>query len=80
MVGLDLGLAVIDQVAGDLSNASRAPELYRRKVEEGNLGVKRGRASTTGRRKTPRKCGRAVTVSSQRPCARGIGIIRKCVS
>jgi 3-hydroxybutyryl-CoA dehydrogenase len=43
MVGLDLGLAVIDHVAGDLSNVSRAPELYRRMVEEGNLGVKTGK-------------------------------------
>ncbi len=43
MVGLDLGFSVIDYVVPDLSNAPRGPELYRQKVEEGNLGVKTGK-------------------------------------
>ncbi len=43
IVGLDLGFSVIDYVVPDLSNAPRGPELYRQKVEEGNLGVKTGK-------------------------------------
>lgn len=43
MVGLDLGFSVIDYVVPDLSNAPRGPEIYRQKVEEGNLGVKTGK-------------------------------------
>ncbi len=43
VVGLDLGLAVVDYVARDLYNEPRAPAYYRDLVNRGNLGAKTGR-------------------------------------
>ena len=43
MVGLDMALSIVDYVSQDLYNEPRAPELMRRKVAEGELGVKTGR-------------------------------------
>lgn len=43
VVGLDLGLRVVEYVAADLYNQPRAPEYFRQLVREGNLGAKTGR-------------------------------------
>ncbi len=43
MVGLDLGLSIVDYVARDLNNQPCAPDLMRRKVAGGELGVKAGK-------------------------------------
>ena len=43
VVGLDLGLAVVEYVARDLYNEPRAPEYFRDLVHRGHLGVKTGR-------------------------------------
>ncbi|MDQ6706672.1 MAG: 3-hydroxyacyl-CoA dehydrogenase family protein [Acidobacteriota bacterium] len=42
-VGLDMGLGIVDYVAADLYNEPHAPDLYRQKVRDGNLGAKTGR-------------------------------------
>ena len=42
-VGLDMGLSIVDYVAADLYNEPHAPDLYRQKVRDGNLGAKTGR-------------------------------------
>ncbi len=42
VVGLDMGLAITEYVAGDLYNEPRAPENYRELVREGKLGAKTG--------------------------------------
>lgn len=42
-VGLDMGLSIVDYVTADLYNEAHAPDLYRQKVREGNLGAKTGR-------------------------------------
>lgn len=43
MVGLDLGIRVVDYVTRDLNNEPGAPRLMREMVERGELGVKTGR-------------------------------------
>ena len=43
VVGLDMGLSIVDYVAGDLYNKPQAPDLYRQKVARGELGVKSGK-------------------------------------
>jgi 3-hydroxybutyryl-CoA dehydrogenase len=43
VVGLDLGLRVLEYVAPDLYNEARAPEYFRALVREGHLGAKTGR-------------------------------------
>jgi 3-hydroxybutyryl-CoA dehydrogenase len=43
VVGLDLGISVLEYVARDLYNEPRAPEYFRDLVREGNLGAKTGR-------------------------------------
>jgi len=43
MVGLDMGLSIVDYVAQDLYSAGKAPDLMRDKVARGELGVKSGR-------------------------------------
>ena len=43
IVGLDMGLSIVDYVCQDLYNEPHAPDLYRKKVAEGNLGVKTGK-------------------------------------
>jgi len=43
IVGLDLGLRVVDYVSRDLYNEPRAPENYHALVREGHLGAKTGR-------------------------------------
>jgi 3-hydroxybutyryl-CoA dehydrogenase len=43
IVGLDLGLAVLEYVVKDINNEPRAPELMRELVREGKLGAKTGR-------------------------------------
>jgi 3-hydroxybutyryl-CoA dehydrogenase len=43
IVGLDLGIRVVDYVAQDLYNEPRAPENVRELVRTGNLGAKTGR-------------------------------------
>jgi 3-hydroxybutyryl-CoA dehydrogenase len=43
IVGLDLGLRVLEYVAADLYNEPRAPENYRELVRTGRLGAKTGR-------------------------------------
>ncbi len=43
MVGLDLGIRVVDYVTRDLNNEPGAPRLMREMVERGDLGVKTGR-------------------------------------
>jgi 3-hydroxybutyryl-CoA dehydrogenase len=43
VVGLDLGLSVVEYVAQDLYNEPRAPEYYRELVRQGHLGAKTGR-------------------------------------
>ncbi len=43
VVGLDLGLAVLEYAARDLYNEPRAPEYFRGLVERGDLGAKTGR-------------------------------------
>jgi 3-hydroxybutyryl-CoA dehydrogenase len=43
IVGLDLGSAVCDYVSRDLNNQPSMPDLMRRKLESGELGVKTGR-------------------------------------
>ena len=42
VVGLAMGLAITEYVAGDLYNEPRAPEYYRELVREGKLGAKTG--------------------------------------
>lgn len=43
VVGLDLGLRVVEYVAQDLYNEPRAPEYFRDLVRQGDLGAKTGR-------------------------------------
>jgi 3-hydroxybutyryl-CoA dehydrogenase len=43
MVGLDMGLGILDYVSTDLYNQPRAPGIVRDKVAAGELGVKSGR-------------------------------------
>ena len=43
VVGLDLGLRVLEYVAQDLYNEPRAPEYFRELVRNGHLGAKTGR-------------------------------------
>jgi 3-hydroxybutyryl-CoA dehydrogenase len=43
IVGLDLGLSVVDYVAPDLFNEPRAPEYFRELVRRGDLGSKTGK-------------------------------------
>jgi 3-hydroxybutyryl-CoA dehydrogenase len=43
IVGLDLGIRVVDYAARDLNNEPGAPRLMHEMVEHGNLGVKTGR-------------------------------------
>ena len=43
VVGLDLGLRVVEYVAQDLYNEPRAPEYFRELVRQGHLGAKTGR-------------------------------------
>jgi 3-hydroxybutyryl-CoA dehydrogenase len=43
VVGLDLGLRVVEYVAQDLYNEPRAPEYFRDLVRQGHLGAKTGR-------------------------------------
>jgi 3-hydroxybutyryl-CoA dehydrogenase len=43
IVGLDLGIRVVEYVARDLYNEPRAPEHMRRLVADGNLGARTGR-------------------------------------
>jgi 3-hydroxybutyryl-CoA dehydrogenase len=43
VVGLDLGLRVVEYVAPDLYNEPRAPEYFRDLVRQGHLGAKTGR-------------------------------------
>ena len=43
VVGLDMGLAIVDYVAKDLYNLPRAPNFYRAKVTHGDLGAKTGK-------------------------------------
>ena len=43
VVGLDLGLRVVEYVAPDLYNEPRAPEYFRELVRQGDLGARTGR-------------------------------------
>ena len=43
MVGLDMGFSIVEYVSQDLYNQPHAPDMYREKVERGELGVKTGR-------------------------------------
>ncbi|MEZ5399356.1 MAG: 3-hydroxyacyl-CoA dehydrogenase family protein [Bryobacteraceae bacterium] len=43
IVGLDMGLSIVDYVSQDLCNEPRAPRPMRDRVERGDLGVKSGR-------------------------------------
>ncbi len=43
VVGLDLGIAVVEYVARDLYNEPRAPEYFRELVRRGHLGAKTGK-------------------------------------
>jgi 3-hydroxybutyryl-CoA dehydrogenase len=43
IVGLDLGMSVLEYVARDLYNEPRAPEYYRNLVRRGDLGARTGR-------------------------------------
>jgi 3-hydroxybutyryl-CoA dehydrogenase len=43
IVGLDMGLSIVDYVSQDLYNEPHAPDLYRKKVADGDLGVKTGK-------------------------------------
>ena len=43
VVGLDLGIAVVEYVARDLYNEPRAPEYFRELVRNGHLGAKTGK-------------------------------------
>jgi 3-hydroxybutyryl-CoA dehydrogenase len=43
MVGLDMGLSIVDYDCQDLYNEPHAPDLLRQKVADGNLGVKTGK-------------------------------------
>jgi 3-hydroxybutyryl-CoA dehydrogenase len=43
VVGLDLGMRVVDYVARDLNNDPRAPEIFQEMIRAGNLGAKTGR-------------------------------------
>jgi 3-hydroxybutyryl-CoA dehydrogenase len=43
VVGLDMALSIVDYVAQDLYNEPRAPELFKKKVADGELGVKTGK-------------------------------------
>jgi 3-hydroxybutyryl-CoA dehydrogenase len=43
VVGLDLGLSVVDYVSRDLFNEPRAPEYFRELVRRGDLGAKTGK-------------------------------------
>ncbi len=43
IVGLDMGLSIVDYVCQDLYNEPHAPDLMRQKVADGNLGVKTGK-------------------------------------
>src|SRR5262245_32297099 len=43
IVGLDMGLSIVDYVAQDLYNKPHAPEIYRQKIASGDLGVKSGK-------------------------------------
>lgn len=42
-VGLDMGLGIVDYIAQDLYNLPKAPNLYRAKVAQGDLGAKTGK-------------------------------------
>lgn len=42
MVGLDMGLSIVDYVSRDLNNQPRAPQLMHDLVHQGKLGVKSG--------------------------------------
>src|SRR4029078_13482394 len=43
IVGLDMCLSIVDYVSQDLYNEPRAPEIYRQKIANGDLGVKTGK-------------------------------------
>ena len=43
MAGLDMALAILEYVAKDLYNEPRAPEQFRERVRNGNLGAKTGK-------------------------------------
>ena len=43
IVGLDMGVTIVDYVTQDLNNEPRAPELMRELVRDGKLGAKAGR-------------------------------------
>ena len=43
MAGLDMALSILDYVAQDLYNEPQAPEQFRERVRNGNLGVKTGK-------------------------------------
>ncbi len=43
MVGLDMGLSIVDYVSTDLYSERKAPDILREKVAAGDLGVKTGR-------------------------------------
>lgn len=43
VVGLDMALSIVDYVSGDLYNEPKAPDLFRAKVEKGELGAKTGK-------------------------------------
>jgi 3-hydroxybutyryl-CoA dehydrogenase len=43
IVGLDMGLSIVDYVCKDTYNEPHAPDLMRKKVAAGDLGVKTGR-------------------------------------
>lgn len=43
IVGLDMGVSIVDYVARDLYNEPRAPEYYRDLVRRGDLGAKTGK-------------------------------------
>jgi 3-hydroxybutyryl-CoA dehydrogenase len=53
MVGLDLGIRVVDYVTRDLNNEPGAPRLMREMVERGDLGVKTGRGFYDWSKKDP---------------------------
>jgi 3-hydroxybutyryl-CoA dehydrogenase len=53
MVGLDLGIRVVDYVTRDLNNEPGAPRLMREMVERGELGVKTGKGFYDWSRRDP---------------------------